>query len=108
MSLLKILDFNVHFIRKANNGNFVNELNSEIEKNLTSLNDVEGLPYDKYDVIRLISSIEIDKMKCLKGEISAKRLYRDVDYALSLFKIKHPKFDYLKDPAMNAYFYEGH
>ena len=43
-------------------------------------------------------------MKCLKGEINAKRLYRDVDYALSLFKIKHPGFDYLKDPALNAYF----
>ncbi len=69
---------------------------------------MEGLPYDKYDMIRLIGSIEIDKMKCLKGEISAKRLYCDVDYALSLFKIKHPGFDYLKDPAMNAYFYEGH
>jgi hypothetical protein len=43
-------------------------------------------------------------MKCLKGEINAKRLYRDVDYALSLFKIKHPGFDYLTDPVLNAYF----
>jgi len=43
-------------------------------------------------------------MKCLKGDISAKRLYRDVDYALSLFRIKHPGFDYMKDPALNAYF----
>jgi hypothetical protein len=59
-------------------------------------------------MIQLISSIEVDKMKCLKGDITAKRLYRDVDYALSLFKIKNPKFDYLKDPAFNAYFCEGH
>ncbi len=108
MSLLKILDVNVHVIRKVNRGNFVNELNREIEENLASLDNMEGLPYDKYEMIRLIGSIEIDKMKCLKGEISAKRLYRDVDYALSLFKIKHPKFDYLKDPALNAYFYEDH
>jgi hypothetical protein len=40
----------------------------------------------------------------LKGEISAKRLYRDVDFSLSRFKIKHPEFDYLKDPALSVYF----
>jgi len=107
MSLLKILDINVHFIRKANIDDFVNELGHEIEEKLASLDDMEGLPYEKIDIIQLISSIEIDKMKCLKGEISAKRLYLDVDYALSLFKIKHPKFDYLKDPALNAYFHKG-
>ncbi len=107
MSLLKILDVNVHLIRKANGGNFANELSHEIEEKLASLDDMEGLPYSKSDIMQLISSIEIEKMKCLRGEISAKRLYRDVDYALSLFKIKHPEFDYLKDPALNAYFYEG-
>lgn len=108
MSLLKILDINVHVIRKANSDDFVNELIREIEEKLASLDGMEGLPYEKSDMIRLISSIEVEKMKCLKGEISAKRLYRNVDYALSLFKTKNPKFDYLKDPALNAYFYEGH
>ena len=107
MSLLKILDINVHFIRKANIDDFVNELGHEIEEKLASLDDMEGLPYSKPDMTQLINSIELDKMKCLKGEINAKRLYRDVDYALNLFKIKYPKFDYLKDPAFNAYFYEG-
>ena len=107
MSLLKILDINVHFIRKANSDDFVNELSHEIEEKLASLDDMEGLPYSKPDMTQLINSIELDKMKCLKGEINANRLYCDVDYALYLFKIKHPKFDYLKDPAFNAYFYEG-
>ena len=107
MSLLKILDINVHFIRKANSDDFVNELSPEIEERLASLDDMEGLPYSKPDMTQLINSIELVKMKCLKGEINAKRLYCDVDYALNLFKIKHPKFDYLKDPAFNAYFYEG-
>ena len=104
MSLLKILDINVHFIRKAASDNFVNELTHEIEEKLASLDDMEVLPYNKPDIVQLIGSIEIYKMKCLKGEISAKRLYRDVDYALSLFKIKHPGFDYMNDPVLNAYF----
>lgn len=107
MSLLKILDINVHFIRKANSDDFVNALSHEIEEKLASLDEMEGLPYSKPDMTQLINSIELDKMKCLKGEINAKRLYCDVDYVLRLFKIKHPKFDYLKDPAFNACFYEG-
>jgi hypothetical protein len=104
MSLLKILDINVHFLSKSASDNFVSELNHKIEEKLSTFNDMEGLPYDKSDMTQLISSIEIDKMKCLKGEINAKRLYRNVDYALSLFRIKHPGFDYLRDPVLNAYF----
>jgi len=103
MSLLKILDINVHFIRKANSNNFVSELSHEIEAKLASLDDV-SLPYDKPEIIQLIVTIETYKMQCLRGEITAKQLYHDVDHALSLFKIKHPGFDYLKDPALNAYF----
>jgi hypothetical protein len=108
MSLLKIMDINVQVIRKADSDDFVNELIHEIEEKLASLDGIDSLPYNKPDIVHLIGAIEIDKMKCLRGQISAKRLYRDVDYALSLFKIKNPKFDYLKDPAFNAYFYEGH
>jgi hypothetical protein len=104
MSLLKILDINVHFIRKANSDDFVKELIHEIEEKLASLDGIDSLPYDKPDIVQLIGAIETHKMTCLCGDISAKRLYRDVDYALSLFKIKHPGFDYLKDPALNAYF----
>jgi hypothetical protein len=104
MSYLKILDINVNFLRVAANKDFLGELDHEIERKLASLDDVEGLPYDKRDIIQLISSIETDKVRFLKGEISAKRLYRDVDYSLSVFKIKHPEFDHRKDPAMSVYF----
>lgn len=104
MSLPKILDINVHFMRKADSHNFVNDLNHEIETKLANLNDMKGLPYDKSDVIQLISSIEINKMRCLKGEIDAKQLYHGVEQALIQCKIKHPGFYYLKDPALNAYF----
>ena len=104
MSLIKILDINAHFIKKSFSDDFVSELRNEIEEILASFDDMEGLPYDKPDIVQLIGTIETCKMKCLKGDISAKRLYRDVDYALSLFKIKHPGFDYMKDQALSAYF----
>jgi hypothetical protein len=104
MSLLKILDINVHFIRKALGDNFASELRNNIEAKLASLDDMEGLSYSKSDMVQLINSIEIDKMKCLKGEICAKQLYCDADNALTLFKIMHPGFDYLKDPAIDAFY----
>jgi hypothetical protein len=104
MSLIKILDIDVHFIKKSSRDDFVSELSHEIEEKLASLDDMEGLPYDKPDIVQLIGTIETCKMKCLKGELSAKRLYCDVDYALSLFRIKHPGFDYMEDPGLNAYF----
>ncbi|HWR63340.1 MAG TPA: hypothetical protein VN365_02930 [Candidatus Thermoplasmatota archaeon] len=104
MSYLKILDVNVNFLRVAAKKDFSAELDLEIESKLASLDDVEGLPYDKRDIIQLISSIETDKVRFVKGEISAKRLYCAVDYSLSRFKIKHPEFDHLKDPAMSIYF----
>lgn len=104
MSLVKILDIKVDLIRKASSDDFMSNVNHEIEEILAGLIDMKTLPYNKADIVQLIGSIETYKMKCLNGDISAKRLYRDVDYALSLFKIKHPGFDYIKDPALNAYF----
>ena len=104
MSFLKILDINVNFLRAAANEDFMDELSHEIESKACHLDDVEGLPYDKRDIIQLISSIETDKVRFLKGEISAKRLYREVDHTLSRFKIKHPEFDHLNDSVVNTYY----
>ncbi|HRR41521.1 MAG TPA: hypothetical protein P5244_09855 [Syntrophales bacterium] len=104
MSLLNILDINVHFIKKAAGNDFTSELGHDIEAKLSCLDNLEGLPYNKSDIIRLIKVIETHKMNCLKGEIRAKRLYREVDNALSLFRIKHPGFDPVKDEALNAYY----
>jgi len=104
MSLVKILDINVNLLKKATIKTTNDDLSHDIEGKLAELRDMDRLPYDKSDIVRLISSIEMDKVKFLLGDISAKRLYCDVDYALSLFKIKHPGFDYMNDPALNAYF----
>jgi hypothetical protein len=104
MSYTKILNVTVDILRTAANDDFMNELSHQIERKIDNLDNLEALPYGKPDIIELIRSIETDKVKFLRGAISAKRLYCDVDYSLSLFKIKHPEFDYLKDPTLNAYF----
>jgi hypothetical protein len=104
MSYVKLLDVNVNFLRTAAKKDFMDELCHEIERKLADRDDMKGFPYDKPDIIQLIKAIETDKVKFVRGEISAKRLYSNVDYTLSLFKIKHPGFDYLSDPVVNAYY----
>lgn len=104
MSFVKILDINADFLKTAANKDYMAELRREIERKLAGLGDMKGLPYDKPDIIQLIISIETEKIRCLQGDISAKRLYRNVDYTLNPFKIKHPGFDYLTDPALDIYF----
>jgi len=104
MLLMKILDIDSSFLKVASYEAFMDELEKHIEGKLASLDGMFGLPYDKHDIEQLIHSVETQKMKCLKGEISAKRLYREIDHALSLFKTKHPTFDFQKDPVIVAYY----
>ncbi len=104
MSFVKILDIDVDFLRRAANKDFMDQLLHEVERKLAGLDEMKGLPYGKPDIIELIKSIETNKVKFLRGDISARRLYCDIDYSLSLFKIRHPRFDYMNDPAINAYF----
>lgn len=104
MSFVKIIDIDVDFLRKASNKDFMDELLHGVEGKLANLDEMKEVHYDKPDIIQLIKSIETNKVKFLRGDISAKRLYCDIDFSLSLFKIKHPGFDYMNDPAIDAYF----
>ena len=104
MSFVKILDINVNFLRTAANKDFMDELSHEIERKLAKLDDMEGLPYGKPDIVQLISSLEKDKIRFLRADISARQLYAEVASELSQFKIRHPRFDYLNDSGLNAYY----
>lgn len=104
MSRVRILDFDTKAVKLYASEDFAKDLSRRIEEKLFDLPDADGLPYGKPDIIRLIAAIETSKKKCLTGEINANRLYRDVDYELSLFKIQHPGFDYMTDPVLHAYY----
>ena len=104
MSFVKILDINHQFLKIASDKNPVDELSHEIERKLHDLDDAKDMPYEKPDIVKLIGSIENAKMNCLQGHMSAKQLYQEVNHKLSLFKSKHPGFDYMNDSAINAYY----
>ena len=104
MPYKNILDIDVNFMRIAAKKDFMDELRHEIERRLSDLDDMKALPYDRADIIQFIEVTETNKVKFIRGIISAKQLYQDVDKALDRFKTKHPGFDHLKDPAINAYY----
>jgi hypothetical protein len=104
MSFTKILGMNDRFLKIASDKNLMAELSREIERKLRDLDDSDGMPYGKRDIVQLIDFIEKAKMKCLHGHMTAKQLYREIDHKLTLFKIKHPGFDYMNDSAIDAYY----
>ena len=104
MSFTKILDMNDRFLKIASDKHLMADLSHEIERKLHKLDNSEGLPYGKPDIVQLIDSIEKAKIKCLHGHMSAKQLYREIDHKLTLFKIRHPGFDYMNDSAIDTYY----
>ncbi|MEN6509067.1 MAG: hypothetical protein ABFD63_09860 [Smithella sp.] len=101
---MKMLDIDSDFLKAASNEAFMDELRQEIERKLDKLDEKEMLPHCKRDVIQLISGIEKAKIRFLQGHIRVQQLYREVDANLSMFKKQYPKFDYLNDPVVNAYY----
>jgi len=75
----------------------------KIKERLEDL-DAEGLPYSKDDMIQLIIFIEKCKIRFWQGDISAKELLHEVNTEIDRFKMQHPKFDFLNDSALNAYY----
>ncbi len=104
MSLVKILDIDVHFLKAAAGDEFMNEVSRSIETTLDRCEESSDHDYAMQDLANLIRSIETAKYRFLLQQITAKQLYREVVETLDRFKSQHPGFDYLRDPVLNAYY----
>ncbi|MCU0531793.1 MAG: hypothetical protein MUE76_06855 [Syntrophales bacterium] len=104
MSLVKILDINVEFLKAAAKEDFIPGLDRDIEKKLDRLAESREFPCGRPDVTQLIRSIETAKYRFLQGQLTAQQLYREVTAQLARFKGTHHDFDHLNDPVLNAYF----
>ncbi len=79
------------------------DLKREILKILAPLNDGHTV-FPKRDVVELICSIEMIKIRFLRGEVRAKDLHREVKFNLHQFRVQHQNFNYQDDPIFNVYF----
>ena len=104
MSLVRILDIDVEFLKAAAGEDFIRGRSRDIEAKLDRLGEQGKSACGRADIAELIRSIETAKYRFLQGQITARQLYRDVTEQLDGFKVKHRDFDYLRDPVLNAYF----
>jgi len=58
----------------------------------------------KREIVDLICSIEMIKIRFLREEVRAKDIHREVDFCLHQFRMRYQNFDYQNDPAFRAYF----
>jgi hypothetical protein len=79
-------------------------LNREIARIVTPFDDGKTALSLKRDIIELICSIEMIKIRFLRGDVRAKDIHREVRLRLHQFHLRHRGFNYLDHPIINAYF----
>lgn len=104
MSLVKILDIDVHFLKAAASREFMDDLGRNIQARLDGCGEPAQDAYGKPEMAQMIHAVETAKYRFLRGQITAKQLYREVVESLDQFKAQHPGFDHLRDPLLNAYY----
>jgi hypothetical protein len=80
------------------------DLNREITKIVASFDDRKTALSLKREIIELICSIEMIKIRFLRGDVRAKDIHREIDFSLHQFQMRYQGFNYLDDPIFNAYF----
>jgi hypothetical protein len=80
------------------------DLNREIEKIVAPFDDGKIAISLKREIIALICSIEMIKIRFLRGEVRAKDLHREVHFSLHQFHLRYQGFNHLDNPIFNAYF----
>jgi hypothetical protein len=79
-------------------------LNREIEKIVAPFDDGKIAISLKREIIGLICSIEMIKIRFLRGEVRAKDLHREVHFSLHQFQMRYQGFNHQDNPIFNAYF----
>jgi hypothetical protein len=104
MSLVKILDIDVHFLKAAAGDQFMNEVSRKIRSALEGCGEPAGRACPTHEMEQLLVTIEAAKYRFLRQQITARQLYREVVESLDQFKAQYPGFDHLRDPLLNAYY----
>jgi hypothetical protein len=103
MSFEQMFVLRDEILNVIDNGDLQEDLKREILKIIAPFDD-GNTGSRKSDVIELICSIEMTKIRFLLGEVRAKDLYREVSFNLHQFRERHQNFNYQDDPIFNVYF----
>ncbi len=105
MSYEKLFVIKDEILKVVHSKNLDADLSREIERVVARFDDGKTAMSFKREIIKLISSIEMTKVRFLRGEVRAKDLHREIDVSLRQFHLQHHNFNYRDNPIFNAYYF---
>ncbi len=91
-------------LKVAGSEDLFQDLNSAVEEIIARCDDGDTNRSYRREIVELISSIEMIKIRFLLGNVRAKDLHREVEFSLQQFRTRHQNFDYQDDPIFSSYF----
>ena len=104
MSFEQLFDIRDEILKFIDSEDPREDLNREIARIVTPFDDGKTAISLKREIIALICSIEMIKIRFLRGEVRAKDLHREVHFSLHQFRMRYQGFNHLDNPIFNAYF----
>jgi hypothetical protein len=104
MSYEKLLVIREDLLEVAGSEALSHDLTRAVEKRIARCDDGKTTRSFRREIIDLITSIEMLKIRFLRGEVRARDLHREVDFSLNQFRMRYQNFNYQDDPIFSAYF----
>jgi hypothetical protein len=104
MSYEKLLVIKEDLLEVAGSEDLFHDLSRAVEKRIAHCDDGKTTRSFRREIIALITSIEMIKIRFLRGEVRAKDLHREVEFSLQQFRTRYQNFNHRDDPIFSAYF----
>jgi hypothetical protein len=104
ISYEKLLVIKDELLNVADSEDLFRDLNREVEKRISGCDGGKKAGSFRREIIELISSIEMIKIRFLRGEVRAKDLHREVEFSLQQFRMRYQNFNHEDDPIFSTYF----
>ena len=104
MSYEKLLIIKEDLLEVAGSDALSHNLSRAVEKRIAHCDDGKTTRSFRREIIELITSIEMLKIRFLRGEVRAKDLHRAVEFSLQQFRARYQNFNHQDDPIFSAYF----
>jgi hypothetical protein len=104
MSYEKLLIIKEDLLKVAGSKDLSHDLSRAVEKRIAHCDDGKTTRSFRREIIDLITSIEMLKIRFLRGEVRAKDLHREVEFSLQQFRARYQNFNHQDDPIFSAYF----
>ena len=104
MSYEKLFVIKEDILKVAGSEDLLRDLNRAVEGIIARCDDGKTNRSFRREIIELISSIEMIKLRFLRGNVRAKDLHREVEFSLQQFRMRYQNFDYEDDPIFSSYF----